>query len=558
MVDNSSSFKIDNIKRCLECNKIPLIEIIEKQNEYFIHYYCENNHEGEISLNDFLKSEKNSLNKIPCGNCQKNQDNNYFKFFFCISCKKVLCTNCFIKHSENDQIILLSKYDSTCLLHNISYSHYCKNCKKNICMLCLNEHNNHNYFLLANEILSDNYLKEIKNKINNLDNINKIKNEIIESRKQTINTIEEIYSEYKNSINLEISLINNLIDTYYFEKKCNNYNYEIIQNIKNIEKIKFSSPDFSSCKNIFEKGKIFISFYTIKENNVNTIKGENEIIINQNIKNPIKEHNKKFNIINLKISNTLTYHLNYVNQIILLQDGRIASSSSDKSILIYNKENYSVELEIKDLNDCVYNIIQGSNGYIFASIRYGLISIFKLTSLTSYQNVQNIKEHNKGVNKIIELKDGRFVSCSNDKTIKIWKFNNQLILEKTINHINEINSILELKENEVVTISNGSIIFWNVNESKIISEIKEINCTWCWNIITKLSNDLLIIVGKEFIYLISINEYNLIRKIDINSPCYSVCYLINGNLLTGHSNGYIKQWNLNNNIFNFIGEKKNA
>ena len=106
MADNFSSFKIDNIKRCLECNKIPLIEIIEKQNEYFIHYYCENNHEGEINLNDFLKSEKNSLNKIPCGNCQKNQDNNFFKFFFCISCKKVLCTNCFIKHSENEQIIL--------------------------------------------------------------------------------------------------------------------------------------------------------------------------------------------------------------------------------------------------------------------------------------------------------------------------------------------------------------------------------------------------------------------------------------------------------------------
>ncbi len=100
------------------------------------------------------------------------------------------------------------------------------------------------------------------------------------------------------------------------------------------------------------------------------------------------------------------------------------------------------------------------------------------------------------------------------------------------------------------------LFFGMLMNQKIISEIKEINCTWCWNIITKISNDLLIIVGKEFIYLISINEYNLIRKIDINSPCYSVCYLINGNLLTGHSNGYIKQWNLNNNIFNFIGENK--
>ena len=59
MNDISSTFKIENIKRCLECNKIPLIEINEKENEYYINYYCENNHKGEISLNDFLKNEKN-------------------------------------------------------------------------------------------------------------------------------------------------------------------------------------------------------------------------------------------------------------------------------------------------------------------------------------------------------------------------------------------------------------------------------------------------------------------------------------------------------------------
>jgi len=153
---NSSNFKVENIKRCLECNKIPLIEIIEKQNEYFINYFCENNHKGEISLNDFLNNQKHQLKKIPCNNCQKNQENNFFKCFYCITCNKVLCNDCFVKHSEQDQIILLSKYDSTCFKHNLSFSHYCKSCKKNICIICLNEHKNHSFILLSNEILSDN------------------------------------------------------------------------------------------------------------------------------------------------------------------------------------------------------------------------------------------------------------------------------------------------------------------------------------------------------------------------------------------------------------------
>ena len=36
----------------------------------------------------------------------------------------------------------------------------------------------------------------------------------------------------------------------------------------------------------------------------------------------------------------------------------------------------------------------------------------------------------------------------------------------------------------------------------------------------------------------------------------SVCYLYDGSILTGHGNGYIKQWDLNNNELKLIGEKK--
>ena len=109
-------------------------------------------------------------------------------------------------------------------------------------------------------------------------------------------------------MNLLSCLINNLMNTYIYEKKLNNYNYEIIENLKLIEKIKFPIIDFGNCKNIYEKSEKFISFYNIKEDNK----------INDN--NKIKENIKKFNILNNKISNTLNYHTNWVNQIILLKD----------------------------------------------------------------------------------------------------------------------------------------------------------------------------------------------------------------------------------------------
>ena len=467
--------QIENVKRCNQCNKIPLIELIERNNEYYIKYNCENGHKDEINLEYYLNNNKNSLNKIDCFECKKKQENNFLRFSYCINCKQVLCNNCIFNHVENQhQYIPLSRYDSTCLEHNQYFDHYCKNCNKNICLLCLNNHQQHNIILLSQIFINDDYLQIIKNKENDIFKIKNIKNEIIEELKKQIKLIEDIYLKYEKNMNLLSCLINNLMNTYIYEKKLNNYNYEIIENLKLIEKIKFPIIDFGNCKNIYEKSEKFISFYNKEDNKIND---NNKINI------------KKFNILNNKISNTLNYHKDAVNQIILLKDGRIASSSNDKSIIIYNKEDYSIQLQIKNLDSYVYNIIQGSNDYIFASIENGTISIFKLTSLTSYQNIQNIKAHNNHVRKIIELKDGRYVSCSYDKTIKIWKFNNnELILDKTLNQDNQISSIMELKENEIISTPNGnsSIIFWNINELKIISQINQIECSYCWNIISKI------------------------------------------------------------------------
>ena len=344
-------------------------------------------------------------------------------------------------------------------------------------------------------------------------------------------------------------IILNLIDTYIFEAKLNNYNFQIIQNIKNIEKIQFPIPDFSSCKNVFEKSEIFISFY-YKEKQI-----KNEKI---NIKVP-KEKIKMFNISESKISNTLTVHKGEVNQIILLKDRRIASSSNDRSIIIYNKENYTVELKIDNLEKEVFNIMQANNGYIIATLTSGSILIFKLTSLTSYELIQKIMAHNGYVRKMLELEDNKFISCSDDKTIKIWKFNdNQLMLENTLNNKDKISSILEIKDNIIVSTpwENGAVVFWNIKESQIISESEKIDCQWCWNILKKISNEFFVVGGKKYIYLFSIVNYNLTSKIEIDSQCYSICCLSDGTILTGHENGYIKQYNFINNELKLIAQKK--
>ena len=247
-------------------------------------------------------------------------------------------------------------------------------------------------------------------------------------------------------------------------------------------------------------------------------------------------------------------------------------------------------MEIGNLDQRICDLIQTNNGNIIASFTRGFIFVFKLNS-TSYELIQKIKAHDDAcdVEKTIEIKDGRLISCSNDNTIKIWKYNNnkytlenilrakksKKVLDKRrerrflfdicchLGRTNEydiyydVDDILELNNNIIVSIPNvnGPIIFWNIKELQMECKFKGI-CRDRGNILKKLSNKLFIVGGVKYIYLFSILNYKLINKIEINYKCSNICCLSDGNILTGHEDGIIRQYNLINNELKLIGEKK--
>ena len=162
------------------------------------------------------------------------------------------------------------------------------------------------------------------------------------------------------------------------------------------------------------------------------------------------------------------------------------------------------------------------------------MKIIKLSGEDKYQIEQTLQAHT--VNKIIEIKENILISISRDKTMKIWKLNNENKFEciKTINFQNSESdcNILRLNENEFVTssYSDKCIKFWNSNNYSNIATINNIETYWTWKNMCLLENDLLCIGGynSKGFYLIKISTHQLIKNIIGPKTIYSINECLDG------------------------------
>ena len=219
-----SKFSLDHIPRCPECNLICSLHLYQNENVPSLLYYCENKHNGNILLNQYITSyKKNSLKKEKC-ECNNKEEND---LMYCTKCKKFTCFQCILKNhkpSNGHSLIDLSKFDSLCKIHFNSFCSYCKTCNMNICEMCNKEHEKHNLIGLSNIIISEELKKELTEQINELkfsiSEIEVIKNDIIKK-----------LNELKENIQNEIELAVILLETYEFELEQKNLNYYNTSNL---------------------------------------------------------------------------------------------------------------------------------------------------------------------------------------------------------------------------------------------------------------------------------------------------------------------------------------
>ena len=89
MAAHNPEISLDNTSRCPQCNLIPSLSCYFKDGKSYINYYCENNHKGALSLEEYMQQFNNySLSKEKCSECNRKQNEANGAFSFCSKCNK--------------------------------------------------------------------------------------------------------------------------------------------------------------------------------------------------------------------------------------------------------------------------------------------------------------------------------------------------------------------------------------------------------------------------------------------------------------------------------------
>ena len=154
----------------------------------------------------------------------------------------------------------------------------------------------------------------------------------------------------------------------------------------------------------------------------------------------------------------------------------------NNSIIIFNKTIYQPDLIINEHKSSVRCMIQLSSGILVTCSGDRTNKLFNIKE-KNYNIIQILNDHTSLVYKIIEIENKYLISCSDDKSI-IFHLKENLKYKKDyqISTNGPFYYIDQIKENEICysvtydyNFNNNKICFYDINERKIKSSISNIS-----------------------------------------------------------------------------------
>ncbi len=384
-------------------------------------------------------------------------------------------------------------------------------------------------------INSDDYTKIVnlsKEIEDNFKNLEKIKNDIIESLKNTIQKLNDTFINYEKWMKLKINFIKNLVENCSIILQQKNFRFELLYNLQFMNDLSFGIPSFNDYENDLIKAEKLISFLSLnlQSKSINNLQKLNSP---QTINNPITKILEKpiglfivcfengylwlFTKDTFEIKQKINLGIGQINDILLLKSGKIGIIGLNSFLTLdINISEYKI-LQKFNIN-YTYSICELINNDIIVG-KYMYLYIYKKEDGINYYNTKNII-HNYYSYEIKQISNNEFAIANHPQTISFMNIENYQI-------------IANLTNNNIVIQPNSN----------------------CMNLI---NSNILGIAGENGIYFINILDHTFIQKYgNSNYTCFYKSFY--GTYLFGDNSGNIEEWKIEgNNRIVKNGEKKKS
>ena len=212
----------------------------------------------------------------------------------------------------------------------------------------------------------------------------------------------------------------------------------------------------------------------------------------------------KYTLTELK---TISSHLSDINSICFLNDGRLASASSDRTIKLFDLSTYENVLTLSGHCHAVTYITQIDNGDLVSSGYDGELKFWSLKNAKEYKTLHPSKNL---INKVIAHSPMQIIICSNDKKISVIN-TKTFEIEKQMVHTRGVVSILEV-DNYLVSICFGrQLIIWNISDFSYRKGIDDIRCTSSDGMVD-IGDGMVIVGGPDCVAVVNVISAQVVSK----------------------------------------------
>ena len=250
-----------------------------------------------------------------------------------------------------------------------------------------------------------------------------------------------------------------------------------------------------------------------------------------------------WNLVSNECVATLEGHSTFVHGLENIDENRFASGSMDKTIRIWNANSYVC---FKILKGHQYGVeaLKCLTSNRLASGSHGEIKIWDVESEECLQTLLNA--HLSSIRGLASLPNGNLVSCSDDKTIKVWDLNRGACIKTLTGHLDVVFCILLLKNGQLASGSQDRTIkIWNMAIGECVKTF-EGHTDIIWRLQQLESGEL---VSCSWDY--SIKIWNLTESVCVRTLVSHTSYVTsirvnsqNNTLVSCSSDGTIKAWDL--------------